>query len=58
MELICSRPDLLQWLGAVVPESHDAHKAMRERGDIVVRCTEGPTMFWPWVADKIKARPK
>ena len=59
MELICSRPYLLQWLGAVIPQSHEHHKQMRDRGDIVIRFTQGgPTMFWAWVSEEAKVRRK
>lgn len=53
MELICNHPYLLQWLGAAAPRHNDEYKAMRDRGDIVVRFTSAdtPTMFWPVVPD-------
>ena len=57
MELICSRPDLARWLGAVVPETHEQHRELRDRGDIVVRFTQGaPTMFWARLAEKARVK--
>lgn len=50
MELICSQPDLMHWLGAVTPETLAQHKRMRDHGDLLIRCIHGhDPMFWPWL---------
>lgn len=52
IELRCSR-DLALRLGAVGPETVAHHKALRDRGDLLVRdtITSWP-MFWAWQPER------
>jgi hypothetical protein len=49
IELRCSR-DLALRLGAVVPETVDHHRQLRDAGHMLVRdvITSWP-LFWPWI---------